>query len=189
MYTVFEAGTHGEREYTIFSWLANNGVIWLSDINDKTVDMICGQILYRKKSNIKDLSLFINSDGGEVNAMLTLVNFMENFGVEVNTFCVGRAYSAAAILLLAGKKRYISPNATVMFHDISYGNGGTFKDVSIHQQHIHNLREKIKAIISRRTNWTPEQIEKRVFDRDYYLTAEEALAAGVVDEITTNIKV
>lgn len=191
MYTIFESGLHGEREYDTLSWLADkHDVLWLGDeIDDNTANALCSQMLAKSKIKGKDhqMKLVINSDGGSVYAALSIAHFMENLGLDISTYNIGRCCSAAAVLLTCGSKgkRYAIPTATTMLHDVSTGTVGKYEDIRIDMKETLRLRKVLMEIVVRRSKISAEEVESLAFSRDRYFTAEEALDAGLIDHIIT----
>lgn len=193
MYTIFESGTHGEREYDTLSWLADkHDILWLGDdIDDGIANALCSQMLAKSMVRGKGhkMKLIINSNGGDVYSAMSIAHFMENTGIEVTTICIGRAMSAAAILLLSGAKgrRFVIPSGTIMLHDIATVVGGKFEDLKIDMKETMRLRKMLMDKVVTRTKISAEEVESYVFSRDRYFTAEEALEAGIVDRIIESI--
>ncbi len=193
MYTIFESGLHGEREYDTLSWLADkHDVLWLGDdIDDQIANALCSQMLAKSiiKGKGHKMKLVINSNGGDVYSALSIAHFMEHTGLEITTICIGRAMSAAAILLTCGApgRRFAIPSGTVMFHDISTVIGGKYEDMRVDVKETARLRKLLMDKVLERTKISAEQVEQLAFSRDRYFTAEEALAAGVIDRIIEGI--
>ena len=186
--TVIEKTSGGERAYDIYSRLLKNRIILLSgEINDDTANVIIAQLLYLDSLNNNDIELYINSPGGSITAGMAIYDTMNFIKSDVSTTCVGMAASMAAFLLSCGKKgkRYCLPNSEVMIHQPLGGVQGQATEIDIVAKRIINLRKKLNTILSHNTNKTLKQIEKDT-DRDYYMSAEEALNYGIIDRIIKN---
>ena len=186
--TVIEKTSGGERAYDIYSRLLKNRIILLSgEINDDTANVIIAQLLYLDGLNNNDIELYINSPGGSITAGMAIYDTMNFIKSDVSTTCVGMAASMAAFLLSCGKKgkRYCLPNSEVMIHQPLGGVQGQATEIDIVAKRIINLRKKLNTILSHNTNKTLKQIEKDT-DRDYYMSAEEALNYGITDRIIKN---
>ena len=186
--TVIEKTSGGERAYDIYSRLLKNRIILLSgEINDDTANVIIAQLLYLDSLNNNDIELYINSPGGSITAGMAIYDTMNFIKSDVSTTCVGMVASMAAFLLSCGKKgkRYCLPNSEVMIHQPLGGVQGQATEIDIVAKRIINLRKKLNTILSHNTNKTLKQIEKDT-DRDYYMSAEEALNYGIIDRIIKN---
>ena len=186
--TVIEKTSGGERAYDIYSRLLKNRIILLSgEINDDTANVIIAELLYLDSLNNNDIQLYINSPGGSITAGMAIYDTMNFIKSDVSTTCVGIAASMAAFLLSCGKKgkRYCLPNSEVMIHQPLGGVQGQATEIDIVAKRIINLRKKLNTILSHNTNKTLKQIEKDT-DRDYYMSAEEALNYGIIDKILKN---
>lgn len=183
--TVIEKSSQGERAYDIYSRLLKNRIILLSgEINDDTANVIIAQLLYLDSLNQNDIQLYINSPGGSITSGMAIYDTMNFIKSDVSTTCIGMAASMAAFLLSCGKKgkRYCLPNSEVMIHQPLGGVNGQATEIDIVAKRILKLRTKLNTILSKNTNKSLKQIEKDT-DRDYYMTAEEALNYGIVDKI------
>jgi ATP-dependent Clp protease protease subunit len=181
---VFEPGMHGEQAYDVFSWLMKNKTIFLASPLDDTVgNIICAQLLYAEKQGIEEIDMFINSPGGYLTTLFSIVDVMESVKVKVNTICVGHAASAAAILLTQGHKRYATKRSRIMFHDVSYGMGGTYKDQKIQFDETTKARNEITEMLAKSTNVPRRDIDAKLMDRDFYMSAQDAIDLGVIDGI------
>ncbi|MBR6025468.1 MAG: ATP-dependent Clp endopeptidase proteolytic subunit ClpP [Firmicutes bacterium] len=183
---VVEQSERGERSYDIYSRLLKERIIFLSDeINDDTASLVVAQLLFLESEDPeKDINIYINSPGGSVSAGLAIYDTMRYIKPDVSTICVGMAASMAAFLLAAGTKgkRYVLPNAEVMIHQPLGGAQGQAEDIRIHAEHILKIREKMNRILAENTGRDLETI-KRDTDRDNYLSAEEAVAYGLADQV------
>ena len=183
---VVEQTNQGERSYDIFSRLLKDRIILLGGpIDDIEANLIVAQLIFLEAEDPdKDIFLYINSPGGSVTAGMAIFDTMQYIKSDVSTICVGIAASMGAFLLAAGAKgkRKLLPNSEVMIHQPSGGAQGQATDIQIVADHIMRTKEKMNRILSERTGQSLEKITKDV-ERDYYMTAEEALAYGIVDEI------
>ncbi|MGN1222523.1 MAG: ATP-dependent Clp endopeptidase proteolytic subunit ClpP [Christensenellales bacterium] len=186
---VVDQTSSGERSYDIYSRLLEDRIIFLSgEINTDTANLIIAQLLFLEaKNNSKDISLYINSPGGEVDAGLAIYDTMNFIKSKVNVICVGMAASMAAVLLSSGEKgkRYALPHSRIMIHQPLGGAQGQASDIKIQAEQILKIKDVINEILSKNTGKSLEEIERDT-NRDYYLTAEEALKYGLIDEILTN---
>jgi ATP-dependent Clp protease protease subunit len=185
---VVEQTSRGERSFDIYSRLLKDRIVFLgTPIDDAVGNLIMAQLLHLESEDPdKDISLYINSPGGDVSALLAIYDTMQYIKPDVSTIVMGLAASAAAVLLLAGapRKRYALPNSRVLLHQPHGGAQGQAVDIEIQAKEIIRLRKLLDKIISRHTNQSLEKVEKDT-DRDFILTADEALIYGVVDEIIT----
>ena len=189
---VVEQSAHGERSYDIFSRLLNDRIIVLSeDVNDTSASLVVAQLLYLEGQDPdKDISLYINSPGGSISAGMAIHDTMRYIKCDVSTICMGMAASMWAFLLASGTKgkRFALPNAEIMIHQplIAGGQGGGLSgqatDIKIHADHIVRTREKMNRMLS---EYTGQPLEKVQLDteRDNFLSAEEAKAYGLIDEV------
>ncbi len=183
---VIEKTSQGERAYDIYSRLLKERIIFLGGaIDGDTSNLIVAQLLFLASEDPKkDISFYINSPGGHVSAGLAILDTMNHIQPDVSTVCVGLAASMGAVLLSAGKKgkRFVLPNAEVMIHQPSGGAEGQASDIEITAKHILATRHRLNGILAKNTGQTLKKIETDV-DRDFFLTAEESLAYGIVDKI------
>ena len=188
---VIEQTSKGERSYDIYSRLLKERIIFLSDeVNDVTASLVIAQILFLDAEDPgKDIFLYINSPGGSVTAGMGIYDTMQYIKSDVSTICVGMAASMGAFLLAAGKKgkRFALPNSTIMIHQPLGGAQGQASDIKIHADYILKTREQLNKILSERTGKPLEQVEKDT-DRDNFLTADEAKAYGLIDDVMSNIE-
>jgi len=184
--TVIEKSQYGERAYDIYSRLLRDRIIFLSGpISDPVANTVIAQLLFlESKDPGKDIQLYINSPGGSVTAGLAIYDTMRYIKPDVSTICVGMAASMAATLLAAGAKgkRYALPNSEILLHQVMGGVEGQAVDIEISARHIIKLKDNLNRILSGHTGQKIEKIEKDT-DRDFYMSAEEAKAYGVIDEI------
>ena len=185
---VIEQTSRGERSYDIYSRLLKDRIIFLGEeVNDVSASIIVAQLLFLEAEDAdKDISIYINSPGGSVTAGMAIYDTMQYIKPEVSTICVGMAASMGAFLLSAGAKgkRYALPNAEIMIHQPLGGAQGQASDVKIHAEHIIKTKEKLNRILSANTGKPLEVIEKDT-DRDNFMSAEEAKAFGLIDEVIT----
>ena len=183
---VVEQTGNGERGYDIYSRLLKDRIVLLgTPIDDSIANLVIAELLFLQSEDPKkDIDMYICSPGGSVTAGLAIYDVMQMLSCDVKTYCVGQAASMATILLAAGTKgkRYSLPNSRVMIHQPYGGATGQARDVSIAANEILRWRAKINEILSKTTGKSVEQIEKDS-DRDFYMTAEEALKYGIVDKV------
>ncbi|AKS71952.1 Clp protease [Staphylococcus schleiferi] len=184
--TVIETTNRGERAYDIYSRLLKDRIIMLgSAINDNVANSIVSQLLFLQAQDAeKDIYLYINSPGGSVTAGFAIYDTIQHIKPDVQTICIGMAASMGSFLLAAGAKgkRYALPNAEVMIHQPLGGAQGQATEIEIAANHILKTRAKLNKILAERTGQDIEKIEKDT-DRDNFLTAEEAKAYGLIDEV------
>jgi ATP-dependent Clp protease protease subunit len=184
--TVIEKTNSGERAYDIYSRLLKDRIIFLGTaIDDGVANAVIAQLLFLEQQNPKeDIKMYINSPGGMVSSALAIYDTMQYIRSDVQTICVGMAASAASLLLAAGKKgkRFALPNAEVMIHQVMGGAQGQASDVDIHARHILKTKETLNAILAKHTGQKIVKVEKDA-DRDYFMSAEEALKYGIVDKV------
>ena len=183
---VIEQTGHGERSFDIFSRLLNDRVILLSDeVNDATASLIVAQMLYLEAQDPdKDIAFYINSPGGSVTAGMAIYDTMNYIKCDVSTICIGMAASMGAFLLSAGTKgkRFALPNSEIMIHQPLGGARGQASDIKIQADLILRTRDTLNRILAENTGKSIEQIAKDT-DRDNFMTAEQALAYGLVDKV------
>ena len=184
--TVIEQTGRGERAYDIFSRLLNDRIIMLSDeVNDATASIVVAQLLFLEGQDPdKDISLYINSPGGAITAGMAIYDTMQYIKCDVSTICIGMAASMGAFLLAAGAKgkRYALPNSEVMIHQPLGGMQGQATDIKIHADRIIRMKNTLNGILAERTG-KPLEIIERDTERDNFMTAEEAKAYGLIDEV------
>ncbi len=183
---VIEQTNRGERSYDIYSRLLEDRIVFLTgEVNDISADIVIAQLIYLEgKDPDKDISLYINSPGGSVTAGMGIYDTMNYIKCDVSTICVGMAASMGAFLLSSGAKgkRYTLPNSEIMIHQPLGGAQGQASDIAIQAEHILKIKQRMNRILADNTSQPLEKIEKDV-DRDFYMSAEEALAYGLVDKI------
>lgn len=186
---VVEQTNRGERSYDIYSRLLKDRIIILGDeVNDVTASLVVAQLLFLEADDPeKDISLYINSPGGSISAGMAIYDTMQYIRPDVSTICIGMAASMGAFLLVAGAKgkRYALPNSEIMIHQPLGGTRGQASDIKIHAERILKLRDTLNKILSDRTGQPLERIEKDT-DRDNFLSSEEAVAYGLIDEVLTS---
>ena len=186
---VLESTSRGERTYDIYSRLLKDRIIILSEeVNDVTASLITAQLLFLESEDPgKDISLYINSPGGSVSAGLAIYDTMQFVKCDVSTICLGMAASMGAFLLAGGAKgkRLILPNAKVMIHQPSGGAQGQATDIRIVAEEIDSTKKTLNRILAENTGRSLEEITRDT-ERDNYMTAEEAVAYGLVDKVISN---
>jgi ATP-dependent Clp protease protease subunit len=184
--TVIEKSQFGERAYDIYSRLLRERIIFLSDeVNHQTASIVMAQLLFLEAEDPKkDITLYINSPGGEIQSGMGIIDTMHHIKPDVAVVCTGMAASMGAMILSQGAKgkRYILPNAEVMIHQPLSGIEGQASDIEIKAKHILKLRDKLYDMLASSTGKSKSQVEKDA-DRDYWMTAEEAKKYGIVDTI------
>jgi ATP-dependent Clp protease protease subunit len=186
---VIERSSRGERTYDVFSRLLMDRIIFLgTPINDDVANIVIAQLLFLQADNPdRDIYLYINSPGGSVSAGLAIYDTMQFLSAPVNTICMGMAASMGCFLLAGGRKgkRMALPHSRIMMHQPSGGSQGTAADIEIAAREILYLRTKMNELMARHTGRQAEQIE-RDFDRDRYMSAEEAKEYGIIDDVVTH---
>ncbi|WP_072469406.1 ATP-dependent Clp endopeptidase proteolytic subunit ClpP [Urinicoccus massiliensis] len=186
---VVEQTNRGERSYDIYSRLLKERIIFLSgEVNDVMADLIVAQLLFLESEDPdKDIQIYINSPGGSVSAGFAIYDTMQYIKPDVSTICIGMAASMGAFLLAAGAKgkRYALPNADIMIHQPLGGAQGQASDIKIHAEKILKTRERLNRILSDRTGKSYEDIERDT-DRDFYMTADEAVDYGLIDKVVSS---
>lgn len=184
--SVIEQTPRGERSWDLFSRLLQDRIVFIGgEINDTVASLVIGQLLYLKGQDpTRYIDMYINSPGGEVMAGLAIYDTMQLIEPDVHTYCVGKSVSMAAILLAAGAtgKRAALPNSRIMIHQPLGGTYGQVSDVDIFTRELLRTRDRINEILAHHTGQDVETI-KRDTERDRWMTAEEAKAYGLVDEI------
>ena len=183
--TIIEKSSNGEKVYDIYSRLLKDRIIMLSgEINDVNASIIVSELLYLDSINNNDISIYINSPGGSVTAGMSIYDTMNFIKSDVSTICVGMAASMAAFLLSSGTKgkRYCLPNSEVMIHQPLGGAEGQATEIKIAAERILKLKDKLNRLLSKNTNQSLKKVEKDT-ERDYFLSAKEALDYGLIDKI------
>ena len=185
---VIEQSARGERSFDIFSRLLRERIIFVvGPIDDGSASLVVAQLLFLEADNPKkEVAMYINSPGGVVTAGLSIYDTMQFIRPKVTTMCVGQAASMGSLLLCAGEKgmRYTLPNSRIMVHQPSGGFQGQASDVQRHAEDILKVKRRLNEIYVEHTGQSYEVIE-RTLDRDHFMSAEEAKAFGLVDEVTT----
>ena len=188
---VVESTAHGERGYDIYSRLLKDRIILLgTPIDDDVANLVIAQLLFLQAEDPKkDIELYINSPGGSVTAGLAIYDTMQILSCDVKTYCLGQCASMGAVLLAAGApgKRYALPNSRIMIHQPWGGAEGTAADISIQAKEILRLKAMLNNILSSHSGQPLKKIEKDT-DRDFFMSADEAVKYGLVDEVVSKSK-
>jgi ATP-dependent Clp protease protease subunit len=189
---VIEQTSRGERSYDLYSRLLSGRIVFLgTQVDDASANLIMAQLLYLESEDPdKDINLYINSPGGSVTALLGIYDTMQYIRPQVSTTCLGFAASAAAVILAGGAtgKRFALPHSTVLLHQPHGGAQGQSVDIDIQAREILRMRQVVNEILARHTGQPLERIVRDT-DRDFILSAEQAVEYGVVDEILTSHQV
>ncbi len=187
--TVVEQTSRGERAFDLYSRLLKERIIFLgTPIDDAVANLLMAQLIHLESEDPdKDISLYINSPGGEITALFAIYDTMQYIKPSVQTICIGQAASAAAVLLASGHhgKRYALPHARILIHQPHGGASGQAVDIEIQAKEITRMRELLDQILAHHTGQTVEKVASDT-DRDFIMSADEAKEYGVVDEILTN---
>ena len=190
-YVIEQTSRGGERSYDIYSRLLKERIIFLADeVNDQTASLVVAQLLFLESEDPnKDIQLYINSPGGSVTAGMAIYDTMNYIKCDVSTICIGMAASMGAFLLSSGAKgkRLALPNAEVMIHQPSGGAKGQATEIQIVAENILKTKKKLNEILAANTGQTVEKIAEDT-ERDNFMSAEEAKAYGLIDEIVENRK-
>ncbi len=188
---VVEKTSYGERHYDIFSRLLKDRIIFIgSAIEDTLSNLVIAQILFLQNENKnQDINIYINSPGGSITAGLAVYDTMQFVQCDVATFCIGQAYSMAAIILAGGTKgkRHGLPHTRIMLHQPWGGMRGTATDISIQAEEILRMKKSLNEILVKHTGQPLNRIEEDV-DRDFYMSSQEAKAYGLVDEVIESLR-
>jgi ATP-dependent Clp protease protease subunit len=183
---VIESSARGERAFDIYSRLLKDRIIFLGDtIEDHVANLIIAQLLFLESEDPeKDIQLYINSPGGVVTSGMAIYDTMQYLRAPVSTICIGQAASMGAVLLAAGAtgKRYALPNSRIMIHQGSSGFRGNTPDVEIQMREVLHLTDRLMSILAQHTGQQLDKV-KRDSERDYFMSAEDAKAYGVIDEV------
>jgi len=189
--TVIEQTNRGERAFDIYSRLLQQRIVFLgTPVNDDVANVVMAQLLHLESEDPdKDIAIYINSPGGSITSLFAIYDTMEFIKCDVQTICMGQAASAAAVLLASGTKgkRLALPNARIMLHQPSGGAEGQSVDIEIQANEILRMRDSLEAILAEKTGQSVERISKDT-DRDFILSAQEALDYGIIDAIITSRK-
>jgi len=184
--TVIEKSTYGERVYDIYSRLLKDRIIFLGDvIDEKVANAVIAQMLFLASEDAKkDIQLYINTPGGSVTDGLAIYDTMQYVKPDVSTICVGLAASMGALLLTAGAKgkRFALNNSQILIHQVMGGAEGQAADIKIKAEQILRIRDRLNLIMAKHTGQNIKKVEKDT-DRDYYMTAEEAVGYGLIDKV------
>ena len=187
---VIEKTSHGERAFDIYSRLLKERIIFLgTGIDDNVANLIIAQLLFLQSEDAtKDINLYVNSPGGSVTAGMAIYDTMQFIKPDVATYCIGQAASMGAVLLTAGAKgkRYALPNARIMIHQPWGGTQGTASDIHIQAQEILRMKDELNKILAKHTGQPLDKVVKDT-DRDYFMSAEECKAYGLVDSVIAHI--
>ena len=185
---VIEQTGRGERSYDIYSRLLKERIIFLgSDLDDTTADLVMAQLIFLEYEDAdKDITIYINSPGGIVSSGLAIYDTIQYIKPDVSTICIGQAASMGAILLAAGTKgkRFALPHARIMLHQPAGGAGGQATDIAIHAREIVRVKTTLNEILRKHTGQELSVISRDT-DRNFFMSAEEAKAYGLIDEILT----
>src|ERR1700676_2778605 len=186
--TVVESSSRGERAYDLYSRLLRERIIFLgTPIDDTIANLVCAQMLFLESEDPdKDINLYINSPGGDITGLLAVYDTMKYIKPAVSTFCFGQAASAAAVLLGAGAKgkRFALPHARILLHPPFRGVEGQGSDIELQAKEILRMRDLLNGMLADDTGQTNERVSKDT-DRDFIMTAEEAVSYGLIDEVIT----
>jgi ATP-dependent Clp protease, protease subunit len=184
--TVLDQSPRGERAFDIYSMLLKERIVFLGqEVDDQIANLIVAQILYLEAQDPdKDINLYINSPGGVAYAGMAIYDVMQHVKPEVSTICVGIGMSAAAMILCGGAagKRLALPSAKIMIHQGSAGTRGAPRDMEIHLREVLSITKRMVQIIAHHSGKPVEQVERDI-DRDYFMTANDALQYGLIDDI------
>jgi ATP-dependent Clp protease, protease subunit len=184
--TVIDQSNRGERAFDIYSLLLKERIVFLGqEVDDQIANLIVAQILYLESQDPdRDISLYVNSPGGLAYAGMAIYDVMQHVRCEVSTVCVGMGMSAAAMILCGGAsgKRYAVPSAKIMIHQGSAGARGAPRDMEIHLREVLATTRRMAEIIAHHSGRPIDEVERDV-DRDYFMTADEAMAYGLIDEV------
>ncbi len=189
MPTVIESSSRGERAYDLYSRLLRERIIIIGTPIDSTVaNLVCAQLIFLEYEDTeKDISIYINSPGGEITSLFAIYDTLKYIKSDVSTFCLGQAASAAAVLLAAGTKgkRFALPHARVLLHQPYGGVGGQATDIEIQAKEIMRMRDLLNEMLSNDTGQPIDRIAKDT-DRDFILEAAEAVDYGIIDEVISS---
>ena len=184
--TVVESTNRGERAYDLYSRLLKENIIFLgTPIDDNIANLVCAQLLHLESENSdKDISIYINSPGGDITALFAIYDTLSFIKNEVSTICYGQAASAAAVLLAAGTKgkRLALPHSRILLHQPWGSGGGQATDIEIQAREIMRMKDLLNEILAEHTGQPIEKIEADT-DRDFVMTAQDALEYGIIDDV------
>ena len=183
---IIEETSRGERSMDIYSRLNQDRIIFIgTEINDQVANVVVAQLLFLKMNDpTKDISIYINSPGGQITACLAILDTMLYIGCQINTYCIGQAVAMSALILAAGTKgkRYALPHSRLMLHQPFGGVGGTSDDITIQAKEILSLKDITSGLMARFTGQSKERIIE-VSERDYYMNPDQAKEFGIIDII------
>ena len=185
--TVIEQTSRGERGYDLYSRLLKERIIILgTPIDDAVANLICAQMLFLEYEDEKDIHLYVNSPGGDITALFAIYDTMKFVKPDVSTFCFGQAASAAAVLLAAGApgKRFALPHARILLHQPWGGAAGQASDIELQAREIIRMRDLLNSMLAEDTGQSVDKIARDT-DRDFVITADEAVQYGLIDEVIT----
>ena len=189
--TVIEKTQFGERVYDIYSRLLEDRLVFLgTQINDDVANAIIAQLLFLEKEDPKkDITLYVNSPGGQVTSTLAMYDTMQYVQPDISTVCLGMAASGAAIILMGGQKgkRFALPHSEIMIHQPLGGTEGQATDIAIHAEHIINTKNLLNEMIAKHTGKKLEQVKSDT-ERDKFMSAKEALDYGIIDRIVAKVE-
>ena len=187
--TVIEQTARGERSFDLYSRLLNDRIIFLgTPIDDAIANLVSAQLLHLESENPdRDVNLYINSPGGEINALFAIYDTMQYIQCDVSTSCIGEATSAAAVLLAAGTngKRFALPHARIVIHQPGGGAAGQAVDVELQAKELLRMRNLLEEILAHHTGQSIERVRKDS-DRDFIMSADDAREYGLVDEVLSS---
>ena len=184
--TVVEQTNRGERAFDLYSRLLKENIVFLgTPIDDTVANLVCAQLLHLESENPdRDISLYINSPGGDINSLFAIYDTMQYIKPDITTICFGQAASAAAVLLAAGTrgKRLALPHSRILIHQPYAGAEGQVSDIELASREIQRLKAQLEEVLARHTGQSVEKIHDDT-DRDFVMTADEACDYGVIDEV------
>ena len=184
--TVVEQTNRGERAFDLYSRLLKENIVFLgTSIDDTVANLICAQLLHLESENPdRDISLYINSPGGDINSLFAIYDTMQYIKPDLTTICFGQAASAAAVLLAAGTKgkRLALPHSRILIHQPYAGAEGQVSDIELASREIQRLKTQLEEVLARHTGQSAEKVHDDT-DRDFVLTAAEARDYGIIDEV------
>ena len=187
---VVESTGRGERAYDIYSRLLKDRVIFIGgEIEDDMANLVIAQLLFLQNENADaDISIYINSPGGVITSGMAIYDTMQFVGCNVVTYCLGQAASMAAVLMAAGTKgkRFVLPNSRILIHQPLGGARGTATDINLQAEEILRMRARLNEILAKHTGQPVTKIEEDA-DRDHFMSAEEAVAYGLADQIIQSL--
>ena len=187
--TVVESSNRGERAYDLYSRLLKERIVFLgTPIDDTVANLVCAQLLFLESEEPdKDIHLYINSPGGDITALFAIYDTMKFLKPDVSTFCFGQAASAAAVLLAAGAKgkRFALPHARILLHQPFGGAEGQASDIELQAREILRMRDLLTGMLAADTGQAQDKVAKDT-DRDFVMTADEAVLYGVIDEVISS---